>query len=90
LRDPKPHVRRQAVLKLGNVGDLDPAVAGALGVALRDADAIVRRDAISAVAKLREPNAEIMAQLKNMSVRDADLRVRDYANRALAHFEKGH
>ena len=33
LRDPKPQVRRQAVLKLGNVGDDDPAVAEGLALA---------------------------------------------------------
>ena len=33
LHDPKPTVRRQAVLKLGNVGDADPSVAERLGEA---------------------------------------------------------
>ncbi len=89
LNDPKAQVRRHAVLKLGNVGDADPAVAKGLAEALRDSDALVRRDAVSAVAKLRKPNEEIMTWLRVMSDRDADLRVRDYAKRAIAHFEKG-
>ena len=47
LHDPKPQVRRQAVLKLGNVGDADPAVAEGLAEALRDTDALVRRAAVT-------------------------------------------
>ena len=57
LHNPKPQVRRQAVLKLGNAGDSDPAVAPALAEALLDLDAVVRRDAIRAVAKLSQPSA---------------------------------
>ena len=53
LYDPMPRVRRQAVLKLGNAGDSDPATAEALAEALRDSDVLVRRDAIRAVAKLK-------------------------------------
>ena len=88
LHDPKPQVRRQAVLKLGNVGDADPAAAEGLAEALRDSDAIVRRDAVSAVAKLSKPSEEIMAWLRIMGDRDRDPRVRDYAKRAITHFEK--
>ena len=86
LRDPKPQVRRQAVLKLGNVGDSDPAAAEGLAEALRDTDPIVRRNAVSAVAKLSKPNEDIMARLRIMVDRDGDARVRDYAKRAIAHF----
>jgi HEAT repeat protein len=88
LHDPKPHVRRQAVLKLGNVGDSDPAAAEGLAEAIRDSDAIVRRNAVSAVAKLSKPSDEILAWLMIMGDRDPDLRVRDYAKRAIAHFDK--
>jgi HEAT repeat protein len=88
LHDPKPHVRRTAVLKLGNVGDSDPAAAEGLAEALRDSDAIVRRDAVSAVAKLSKPSAETMAWLRVMVDKDADSRVRDYAKRALAYFAR--
>jgi hypothetical protein len=88
LHDPKPQVRRQAVLKLGNVGDSDPAAAEGLAEAIRDSDAIVRRNAVSAVAKLSKPSDEILAWLMVMGDRDPDLRVRDYAKRAIAHFDK--
>ncbi len=41
LHNPKPQVRRQAVLKLGNAGDSDPAVAPALAEQLLlDIDAV--------------------------------------------------
>jgi HEAT repeat protein len=84
--DPKPQVRRQAVLKLGNVGDADPAAAQALAEALRDADALVRRVAVLAVAKLSKPGAAILAQLRVMSERERDLLVREHAKKAIAHF----
>jgi len=87
LHDPKPAVRRIAVLKLGNVGDADPSVAGALAEALQDKDAVVRRDAIRALAKLTKPSDAIKTQLKLMSEDDRDSLVRDYAKRALAHFD---
>ena len=88
LHDPKPQVRRQAVLKLGNVGDADPSVAEGLAEALRDTDAVVRRDAVRAVAKLKKPSEAIMARLKVMSESDRDTLARDYAQRAIAHFGK--
>jgi hypothetical protein len=86
LHDPKPAVRRTAVLKLGNVGEGDPAVLEALAEALRDKDALVRRDAIKAIAKQTNPSEAIKAQLKAMSASDRDSLVRDYAKRALDHF----
>jgi HEAT repeat protein len=86
LKDPKPTVRRQAVLKLGNVGDADPSVAENLAEALRDSDTVVRRDAVRAVAKLRKPNEAIMAQLKVMSESDRDSLARDYAKRTIDRF----
>jgi HEAT repeats len=88
LHDRKPTVRRQAVLKLGNVGDADPGVADGLAEALRDTDAVVRRDAVRAAAKLKNPNEAILAQLKVMSESDRDSLARDYAQRAIAHFGK--
>jgi hypothetical protein len=83
LHDPKPAARRIAVLKLGNVGDGDPAVVEALAEALRDKEAIVRRDAVKAVAKQTKLNETVKAQLKAMSEFDRDSLVRDYARRAL-------
>jgi vesicle coat complex subunit len=83
VHHPDPRVRRQAVLKLGNVGDADPAAAEALAAALNDTDALVRRDAVMAVVKLSSPGPLITMQLKSMSASDRDPKVRDVAKRAL-------
>jgi HEAT repeat protein len=83
LHSPKAQVRRQAVLKLGNVGDFDPAAAEGLAEALNDPDALVRRDAILAVAKLKEPSAAIRERLETMSRSDKDARARDLARKAV-------
>src|SRR5262249_60790746 len=84
IHDASPQARRQAVQKLGNVGDEDPSVAEALCGALCDSDAQVRREAVFAVVKLAEPGSEITTRLGTMSEKDADPGVRDVAARALA------
>lgn len=89
LHDPKATVRRTAVLKLGNIGDSDPAVADALAEALHDKEAIVRRDAVKALAKMTTLSNEIKAQLRMMSETDRDPTARDYATKVLAHFGAG-
>jgi HEAT repeat protein len=88
LHDPKPAVRRTAVLKLGNVGDDDPAVAGALLEALSDTEMLVRRDAVLAVVKLKQPSDETFDKLRDMSRDDRDPRVREFATKALAKFDR--
>jgi vesicle coat complex subunit len=88
LHDRKPTIRRQAVLKLGNVGDSDSAAAPALAEALRDPDTLVRREAVLAVAKLSKPGDGILSQLKIMNDTDRDSTVRDYALKALRHFDR--
>jgi HEAT repeats len=84
LHDPKPQVRRAAVLKLGNVGDSIPAAADGLAEALQDSDTLVRRDAIRAVAKLTHPGAIIKERLETMRRADKDSPTRDLAAKALA------
>jgi HEAT repeat protein len=86
LHATKPQTRRQAVLKLGNVGEGDPAVVDGLTEALRDSDGLVRRAAIQAIAKLTKPSDAVLAQLKLMKEKDRDTVVRDYATKALVHF----
>jgi HEAT repeat protein len=88
LHDPDPKVRRQALLKLGNVGDADPDVEQGLAGALRDVDAQVRRDAVFAVVKLQQPGEEIIGQLAAMSREDNEPDIRDVALRALAKLER--
>ena len=85
MNDPRPKVRREAVLKLGNVGDTDPSVADAMARALGDADSQVRHDAVLAVVKLSHPGTTIRAKLELMSQSDKDRALRDVARRALAH-----
>lgn len=82
LHDPKPKVRRQAVLKLGNVGD-DPAAAEALAEALNDKEPLVRRDAILAIAKLKAPSVAIRERLEAMSRSDKDPGARELAGKAV-------
>ena len=72
-----------AVLKLGNAGDSDPATAAGLAAALQDPDALVRRDAIRAVAKLKQPGRLIKERLQTMTRRDQDSLARDLASKAL-------
>jgi HEAT repeat protein len=86
LHDPKPKVRRQAVLKLRNAGESEPSVADALAEALRDSDPLVRREAVLAMGKLTKPNETTISQLEAMSRTDSDPNVSDYAKRAVAHF----
>jgi HEAT repeat protein len=88
LHNPKPQVRRQAVLKLGNVGDADPAAAEALAEALHDTDPLVRSDAILAVVKLKQPGAAIKDQLETMTRSDKNARARDLAGKALERLGK--
>ncbi|MGO9464531.1 MAG: HEAT repeat domain-containing protein [Isosphaeraceae bacterium] len=89
LHDPKPQARRQAVLKLGNVAEADPAVAEGLVAALLDQDPVVRREAVLAVVKLRDPTPAIIERLEAMSRDDRDPNVRDAAKRAASHIAGG-
>jgi HEAT repeat protein len=89
LQSPKATVRRQAVHKLGNVGDADPAAAGALTVALRDVDPLVRHDAVLGVLKLQKPGDSIVEVLESLAKDDADASVRDIARKALAKLKGG-
>ena len=84
IHDANPKVRRQAVLKLGNVGDSDRAVVDALTEALHDSDVTVRRDAVLAAVKLKRPGEAIKTQLETMSRDDKDARVREVAQKAVA------
>ncbi len=89
LRSSKAKVRRRAVLKLGNVGDADPAVATALSDAHHDPDAQVRHDAVLAVVKLKAPGDEIVATLQAMAKGDKDARARESAGKALEKLGRG-
>jgi HEAT repeat protein len=83
LHDSNPLVRREAVMKLGNVGDADPAAAEGLTEALRDSDVQVRRAAVFAVVKLEEPGEAITSQLEIMRRNDSEPGIREVAGKAL-------
>ena len=67
LHNPKPQVRRQAVLKLGNAGDSDPAIAEGLAEALQGVDPIYGREKwtslISIVREGKEPQGHARKRL---------------------------
>ncbi len=84
-RDPKK--RRVAVLKLGNVGDADPSASEGIALALTDTDAQVRRDAVFAVVKLKNPGEPILSRLRKMGESDKDTRARDLAKKAITQLE---
>jgi HEAT repeat protein len=83
LNDPDAKVRKDAVLKLGNVGPGDAAVLGALLGALKDRDAGVRREAILALMKCGPAAREAIPALTEVQRHDRDAQVRAYAAKAL-------
>ena len=83
LKSPDSKIRRQAVLKLGNVGDADPTVAPALAEALDDVNPLVRHDAVLAVVKFASPGEEIVGRLRSMAKSDKNNRTRESAGKAL-------
>lgn len=89
LHDPNPRVRRQAVMKLGNVGDADSSVDDGLLGALDDSDVLVRRDAILAAAKLKTPPPALREKLESMSRADKDPRARELAGKAVVRLDGG-
>ncbi len=83
LNDPDAKLRRQAVLKLGNVIADNPAAAEALETALKDADPLVRFDAVLAVFKDPVPRPSVLLALESMSLSDPDQKVKEAAAKAL-------
>jgi HEAT repeat protein len=83
LNDPDAKVRKNAILKLGNVGPGDAAVFPALVGALKDRDAGVRREAILALMKCGPGAKEAIPALAEVQQHDRDAQVRTYAAKAL-------
>jgi HEAT repeat protein len=83
LRAPDAKVRKQAAVKLGNVGASDPAVLPALLGALEDRDAGVRCEVILALTKCGPAARDAEPTLTRMRDQDPSPRVRDFAGRAL-------
>jgi HEAT repeat protein len=82
-RDSDDKVRREAIAKLGNVGNADPAVLPALIVALKDKNPAVRREAIIGIVKYGTGSSEAHESLKAIQASDPDSNVRDLAARAI-------
>jgi HEAT repeat protein len=80
---PNKKVRKEAVAKLGNAGNLNPDVVPTLVSALGDVDAKVRCEAILALQKTGAASKQAAADLERLSQRDVDPKVREYASRAL-------
>ena len=83
LSDADPKARREAAAKLGNVRASDPAAVAALCEALRDSDAVVRREAIVALSKLGPAAQGALPALKTLQRGDPDPKVRSFAAQAV-------
>jgi hypothetical protein len=81
-RDPNEKVRKQAIQKLGNVGNADPAVLPVLISALKDANSGIRREAIIAIVKYGPGAEQAIDALKTVAATDADPQIRGYAAQA--------
>jgi hypothetical protein len=82
-RDPNEKVRKQAIQKLGNAGNSDPAVLPVLVAALKDASPGIRREAIIAIVKYGPGAEQAIDALKTVASTDADPRIRGYAAQAV-------
>jgi HEAT repeat protein len=89
LSDPDPNLRRKAAEKLGIAGARDPQAVAALCGALQDKNAVVRREAILALAKLGPAAQEALEPLKTIARQDRDPQVRSYAAKALEKIAPG-
>ena len=83
LHDPNVKIRKEAALKLGNVGTADPAAIPALIEALKDRDASVRSEAILGLVKSGPDAAAARPALEDLQKNDRDTKVRSYAARGL-------
>ena len=89
LQSPDARVRKQAAFKLGNVGPADPAALSSLIGALKDRDAVVRREAILALLKCGKEARDAVPALTEIQGRDPDAQTRTYAAKALEKLQGG-
>jgi len=88
VRDAKPGARRMAIFCLRELAPDLPAAALALVEASRDADAPVRRAAITAMAGLLDPPADVLARLAE-AAREPDPVAAELARLAIQRLEGG-
>ena len=81
VHDPNVSLRKQAVVKLGNIGPADEAALPAVLAALRDREPAVRKEAILALLKFGHAGREALATLDDLQERDPDPKVRRYAGK---------
>jgi HEAT repeat protein len=89
LQSPDARLRKQAALKLGNIGPSDSAVVPALIGALHDADTAVRCEAILSMLKLGPDARDAVPALTEVQEKDRDPKVRAYAAKALDKLHEG-
>lgn len=89
LQDPDVKTRKKAAFTLGNLGPSDPAVMPALLGALKDPAAEVRRESIVALVKCGADAKTALPVLAILRQTDRDLKVRDYAARAISKLQDG-
>lgn len=83
LDDPRPHQRRQALLKLGDIPD-EPVAKAAIIRALGDPDPMVRREAIYSAAKAKELDDAAIERVNELAQSDPDASVREAAGKLAA------
>jgi HEAT repeat protein len=86
LQDRDAKERKKAVKALGHVGAADPAAIPAVIAAVKDRDAVVRREAV--LALLNAGAKEAMPALTEAQ-KDSDAQVRAYAAKALEKIQAG-
>lgn len=89
LKDDDPAVRKKAAAKLGNAGNIDPAIVPALVTALHDPDPAVRTEVVLSLVKVGPEAHAAVPALTEMQASDADPQVRAHAARALERLQKG-
>jgi HEAT repeat protein len=88
VHDPDVSLRKKAVVKLGNIGTADETVLPALLEALRDREAIIRKEAILALLKFGPAARQALDTLTDLGRRDPDAEVREYALKAARRLEQ--
>jgi HEAT repeat protein len=88
MHDPDAHVRTEAALKLGNVGNADARALPALIAALDDPQATVRRAAVQGLVKFGPAARDAVPKLNQMRESDADPNLREFVGQVLPHIQQ--
>jgi HEAT repeat protein len=88
MHDPNAHVRAEAALKLGNVGNADARALPALIAALDDPQATVRRAAVQGLVKFGPAAKDAVPKLNQIRESDSDSRLREFVGEVLPHIQR--